>query len=250
MALWNESFQEVACVGDLVTQGTTTMSIDSLTVGNWYYISVDDDSVSGSFSLCLSDQATYDFFSGALEMAHNGGCSADAEYSNRQATADRSMATCWTGIDPVDNKNVWFKFQATPAEVTLTFRNYNVYGNMRYPQAALWNSVGAEIKCLPRILNSSTSTLSFDGLTIGEWYYISVDDANTSGTFTLCIDDEVDYDYKAGAYEILSPIRWCSADAEFNNYFGTPDELPGSCWVPDQTTMYGSNSLPFPPMLM
>jgi hypothetical protein len=102
---------------------------------------------------------------------------------------------------------------------------------MRYPQAALWNSAGGEIKCLPRTLNSSTSTLSYDGLVVGEWYYISVDDANTSGTFTLCIDDALDYDYKAGAYEIVSPIRWCSGDAQFNNYFGTPDELPGTCWA-------------------
>ncbi len=234
MALWSDSFQEVACIGDILSQGTTTMSIDSLTIGNWYYISVDDDQTSGTFSLCLSDQATYDFFSGALELSHNGGCSADAEFSNLLATADRSMASCWTGIDPNDNKNVWFKFQAITSDLTLTIRNYNVYGNMRYPQAALWNSVGAELKCLPRTLDRNTSTLSFDGLTNGEWYYISVDDALTSGTFTLCLNDNLDFDYKAGAYEILSPIRWCSADAEFNNYFGTPDEMPGSCWVPDQ----------------
>jgi gliding motility-associated-like protein len=231
MALWNDAFQQVACVGDLLAQGTTTMSMDTLTVGNWYYISVDDDYVSGTFSLCLSNKASYDFFGGALELQHNGGCSADAAYSNYLATADRSMASCWTGVDPVDNKNVWFKFQAITTDVTLTIRNYSVYGNMRYPQAALWNSAGGEIKCLPRTLNSSTSTLSYDGLVVGEWYYISVDDANTSGTFTLCIDDALDYDYKAGAYEIVSPIRWCSGDAQFNNYFGTPDELPGTCWA-------------------
>jgi hypothetical protein len=112
MALWNDAFQQVACVGDLLAQGTTTMSMDTLTVGNWYYISVDDDYVSGTFSLCLSNKASYDFFGGALELQHNGGCSADAAYSNYLATADRSMASCWTGVDPVDNKNVWFKFQA------------------------------------------------------------------------------------------------------------------------------------------
>ncbi len=137
MALWNDAFQEVACVGDLIDQGTTTMSMDSLTVGNWYYISVDDDYVSGSFTICLSDQATYDFFGGALELQHDGGCSADAAYSNLLATADRSMASCWTGVDPDDNKNVWFRFQAITTDVTLTLRNYSIYGNMRYPQAAL-----------------------------------------------------------------------------------------------------------------
>ncbi len=234
MALWNDAFQEVACVGDLLTQGITSMSMDSLTVGNWYYISVDDDQVSGSFTLCLSDRASYDFFGGALELAHNGGCSSDAAYSNYLATADRSMASCWTGVNPVDNKNVWFKFQALTNEVTLTIRNYSIYGSMRYPQAALWTATGAEVKCLPRILNSSTSTLSFDGLTLGDWYYVSVDDANTPGSFTLCINDFVNYDYKAGAYEIVTPVRWCSADAQFNNYFGTPDELPGACWAGGQ----------------
>ncbi|PID91571.1 MAG: hypothetical protein CSA96_07685, partial [Bacteroidetes bacterium] len=231
MAMWDESFNEVACIGDYIHEGFTSMSTDSLTVGNWYYISVDDDYVSGSFSLCLSDEATYDFFGGALELAHDGGCSAEAAYTNLWASPDRSMASCWTGTDPDDNKNVWFRFQAVSTDVTLSLLNYSVYGSMRYPQMALWNATGTELKCMPRIHDRSTHTLSYDALNVGDWYYVSVDDALTPGTFTLCIDDELDNDYKAGAYEITNPIRWCSGDAQFSNAYGTPDESEGSCWV-------------------
>ncbi|MEZ5069672.1 MAG: hypothetical protein R2751_01560 [Bacteroidales bacterium] len=231
IAIYNEAFDVVACMADVYYTGDTEVSTDSLTIGNWYYVSVDDDQTSGTFSLCLSDEATYDFWGGALELQHDGGCSVEAAYSNLMATADRSMASCWTGVDPTDNKNVWFRFQAIGTDVTLTLRNYNIYGTMRYPQMALWDAVGAEIKCMPRTLDRSTHTLSFDGLIPGDWYYVSVDDAQSSGTFTLCIEDVLDYDYKSGAYEITSPIRWCSTDAQFTNVYGTPDESEGSCWV-------------------
>jgi len=35
-------------------------------------------------------------------------------------------------------------------------------------------------------------------------YYISVNDNNTSGTFSLCVTDQIDYDYKSGALPIAS----------------------------------------------
>jgi len=232
MALWNDSFQEVACIGRPASDyGTSVMSMDSLTIGNTYYISVDDDNVAGSFTICLSDEATYDFFGGALELPHNGGCSTDAAYDNRQATADRSMGSCWSGIDPDDNMNVWFRFQALTTDVTLTVRNSGVFGSLRRPQTALWDASGVEIKCMPTTTDWGDFYLSYDGLTPGDWYYVSVDNGTTvPGTFTLCIDDFLNYDYKGGAYEITNPIRWCSADEEFSNRLATPDEIPGSCW--------------------
>ena len=68
------------------------------------------------------------------------------------------------------------------------------------------------------------------GMTIGNWYYISVDDDNTPGTFTLCVDDTIDYDYPEGAFEITDPVNWCSPDAGFSNASATADSESGSCW--------------------
>ncbi len=42
-----------------------------------------------------------------------------------------------------------------------------------------------------------------DTLTVGNQYYISVDHYNNNnydGTFTLAVDDEVDYDFKVGCH--------------------------------------------------
>ena len=64
------------------------MVIDTLTVGDWYYVSVDDDYVSGAFTFCLDDQISFDYLAGAEEIPHNMGCSADAAYTNYYATAD------------------------------------------------------------------------------------------------------------------------------------------------------------------
>ncbi len=43
MAIFNAADVEVACVGDILYTGTTVLMTDTLTIGNWYWISVDDD---------------------------------------------------------------------------------------------------------------------------------------------------------------------------------------------------------------
>jgi hypothetical protein len=75
--------------------------------------------------------------------------------------------------------------------------------------------------------------IQYVGLTPGEWYYISVDNhlsIGYRGTFTVCLDTEVDYDFREGAIEIADPHDWCSADAEFTTMDATPDRLKGSTW--------------------
>ena len=46
----------------------------------------------------------------------------------------------------------------------------------------------------------------------------------------MTLDNVVDYDFKVGAYEIVNPHNWCSADAEFSTINASPDEDAGSCW--------------------
>ncbi len=226
MALWNSQKQEVKCIGPVYDQGTTEMSIDSLTVGNWYWISVDDNYVSGSFTLCLDDLPNFDYKAGAIEIPHAVWCSSNAEYTNSSASADESMASCWSGTE---NKNVWFKFQALSEFVSVELKTGNVYGSMRRGQMALWKADGTEIKCIGRVLDQGTTSISYDGLNQGDWYYISVDDDYVSGSFTLCMSDQPDYDYKQGAV-VIQHDAGCYPDASFSNLMASADRSQGSCW--------------------
>ncbi len=228
MALWNEDGVEVKCVGDIRDYGTTTMSVDSLTVGNWYYVSVDDDRNYGSFSLCIDDDVNFDYKQGAIEVQHDYGCYPDASYSNFDATDDQNMGSCWSGTE---NKNVWFKFEAISNEVKVSLKTGSVYGSMDKQQVALWNENGDQVACAKWQSNEGTVIMQTDSLIAGNSYYISVDDDRYPGSFTLCLDDEVDYDFKSGAIELININDWCSGDAVYDNNFATPDRSQGSCWT-------------------
>ena len=227
MALWKADGTEVKCVGQLVDQGTTAISYDALVPGDWYYVSVDDNYVSGSFTLCMNDKPDYDYKQGALEIQHDAGCYPDASFSNLMASGDGTMGSCWTGTE---NKNVWFKFQALTPEMRVQIKTGSVYGNMQRQQVALWNAEDMEIGCSRWISNTGTIVLQTDSFTPGNWYYISVDEDQVSGSFSLCIDDHVDFDYRAGALQLTDISNWCSNDAAYTNIYATADRQPGSCW--------------------
>ncbi|MCD4681907.1 MAG: T9SS type A sorting domain-containing protein, partial [Bacteroidales bacterium] len=74
--------------------------------------------------------------------------------------------------------------------------------------------------------------LGYTNLTVGNWYYISVDNyySGYRGTFTLCIDDDVDYDYYEGAFLLTDISNWCSVSATFTTVGATPDKNAASCW--------------------
>jgi hypothetical protein len=74
--------------------------------------------------------------------------------------------------------------------------------------------------------------VGYTNLTVGNWYYIAVDNyySGYRGSFTLCIDDAVDYDYYEGAKELADVTNWCSADAEYTTIGATPDKNAATCW--------------------
>ena len=231
IALWNEAGTEVKCINAANWfAGTLSLSIDTLTAGNTYYISVDDRTQHGTFALCLNDEATYDYLSGALSLSSiDNWCSADQAYENTYATLDESPGSCWSGGN--DN-NVWFSFTATTSSAKISVLTGSTYGSMRGQQIALWNSEGTEVKCVVSAnWFAGTLDMSIDTLTIGHEYFISVDDRTQHGTFSLCVDDAVDYDYKSGAEFLYITDNWCSSDEQYDNTYATGDESPGSCWT-------------------
>ena len=156
-------------------------------------------------------------------------CSADGVYTTLNATADGPKGIAWANGP---NFNVWFKFQATAEQVKV---NLNL-GSMRNPYLALWDHTTAEIKSARYTDASSSIYVQSNSLTIGQWYYISVDNYSAPGnrgTFSLCIEDKVGFDYKEGAIEVPHTGNWCSSDAEYTTDNGSPDGPKGSAWSSD-----------------
>jgi hypothetical protein len=236
MALWeSDGTTEINCVRRINATTDVQIVSSSLVIGNTYYVSVDNYvglGYRGTFTLCISDQSNYDNISGALTIIHTeNNCSSNAAYSTINATADGNIGSCW---ENGPNYTRWFKFVATTNYVTLDLKVGGAEGNMQHPNMALWQSdATTQIQCVRRIDATTDVQISYPSLVIGNTYYISVDNyvgLGYRGTFTLCIDNQLTYDYVAGAIELTDLNNWCSANAEYTTIHATADGLKGSCW--------------------
>ncbi|MEA3494639.1 MAG: hypothetical protein U9R42_01245, partial [Bacteroidota bacterium] len=205
----------------------------SLTIGNVYYISVDAYSGNqGTFTLCIDDEVDYDFYEGAITLTTlTNWSSSDAEYTTIGGSPDKNKGSNWnTGTN--GNYNRWFKFTATTTTLNITVDIGGTKGTQLRSQIAIWESNGTTEVTSKRYVNTNDDlVIGTVSLTIGNVYYISVDAySGNQGTFTLCIDDEVDYDFYEGAIELTDLIVWSSPDAEYTTIGGSPDKNKGSNW--------------------
>jgi hypothetical protein len=234
IALWDSMGNEEACARYFGQYSDLTIGATDLTPGERYYITVDNyaaDGYRGSFTLCITDVIDYDFKEGAIELTDlNNWCSPQAAYTTINASSDGPRASCWnTG----SNYDRWFLFQATTTQVTVDLKTGGAEGTIQYPYIALWDTLNNQIACAMYSAQYSDLRIGADNLIPGEWYYITVDNYAADGyrgSFTLCITDVIDYDFKEGAHEIASYADYCSADAEFTTIDATADGIRGSCW--------------------
>jgi hypothetical protein len=211
-----------------------TIGSTALVAGNWYYISVDNygnAGYRGTFTLCVTDVADYDFKGGAIELTDlNNWCSADGAYTTLNASADLNRGSCWnTG----PNYNRWFKFQAVTTQALITMKTGGSEGTLQYGYLALWDASNNEMACAQYSYNYSDLTVGSSNLIPGNWYYISVDNyanAGYRGSFSLCLNKSIDYDFKAGAAELTDLNNWCSADGAYTTVNASADMNKGSCW--------------------
>ncbi|MFK5883969.1 MAG: hypothetical protein QM489_06450, partial [Candidatus Izemoplasma sp.] len=180
----------------------------------------------------LFSQPVNDNTAAATLINHSSNnCSPDAAYTTINATADGLKGSCW---ENGPNYTVWFKFVATTVYVNLDLKVGGAEGSMRHPNMALWESdATTQLNCVRRIDASTDVQISHEGLTIGNTYYISVDNyvgGGYQGTFTLCIDNQATYDHVAGAITITHSTNNCSANAAYTTMFASADGLKGSCW--------------------
>ena len=234
LALWeSDGTTQVACNRYVSDNDIVSISAFNLTIGNWYYVSIDNNysGYRGTFSLYVNDVADYDYYEGAIEISDlNNWCSEDATYTTIGATSDKSAGSTW---NTSPNYNRWFKFQAISDGIQIVAKRGGTYGTVRRINLALWESDGiTEVVSNRYVSDNDNVDIGVTGLTIGNWYYISVDNnySGYRGTFTLCVDDNPTYDYKEGAVEITDLDNWCSADAEYTTIGATSDESAASCW--------------------
>ena len=239
LTLWDEVDTELGCSAHSSSDGDLNLTHNALVPGQWYYVSVDNhhgvDSYKGSFAMHINDQPPmdYDRMLYALELTDlNSWTSPDAAYTTEGATPDESKGSCWHNGP---NNNRWFKFQAVTNYVNVEVHTGATEGTMQYPYLALWDAGSSELACAKFVDSSTDILVSYDSLTPGEWYYISVDNHNDNsfrGSFGLSINGQtpLDYDLKGSAIEVATD-NWASIDAQFTTIGATPDESKGSCWI-------------------
>ncbi len=188
------------------TENVVVEAVGTLNPGSTYYISVDafNTSYDGSFTLCVDDSPSYDYYEGAIELTDlNNWCSVNAEFTTIGGTADQLAGSCWNNSGPRFNR--WFKFTAISPNVTITVDRGGAQGGQRRTQMALWEADGiTEVDCQRYSFDNEDVSITNTGLTIGNDYYISVDAFNTSydGSFTLCVSniDEIYYSRADGPW--------------------------------------------------
>jgi hypothetical protein len=232
VALWNSSNVQVACQDNTVTTGDVSIEKFDLTINQWYYISIYTSASSasnqGTYSLCINDQIPFNYKDGAIELAQRNLRCALGAYNNVGATADGSSSTCGA-----PNNNVWFKFQATTNYVKIDVKTGGDEGTIKTPEAALWNSSNTLVLCVDNTVVTGDVTIEKLDLTVGQWYYLSVQTANTTvsdqGSFTICVNDQITFNSKSAAIELTDRNNWSSGLAAYDNFNATIDGPAGSC---------------------
>jgi gliding motility-associated-like protein len=136
-----------------------------------------------------------DLIDNAITITHpEAYCSADAAYTNVNATSVDGPSTIWKNQV---GKDVWYKFTATKFDVSITVTgkvNAASTNTMLSPLIALYtrDETTRTIGELPGGLETSNNVSSFykGALVIGQVYYIRVSaNDNNEGTFKLCVDN-------------------------------------------------------------
>ena len=234
IALWDSAGNEVSSARYSSEYSDVVVSSVSLSPGELYYISVDNyqnSGYQGTFSLCVTDTIGYDYREGAVELDDiNSWCSPNAIYTTVGATPDRLAGTAWPNGP---NFNRWFTFVATTTQLKAELRTGGDQGTLRYGLIAIWDSLDNEIASARYTTDYDNVLASTNSLVPGHRYYISVDNYNQlgyRGTFSLCVDDTLDYDFREAAIIFDDLNYWCSAEGQYTTMDATPDGDKGSQW--------------------
>ena len=216
-----------------VNENASTLAVvqySSLTEGSYYYFVIDTP-VPGTFTLMVSDEFNYDMRTHPVIIeSPNNWASGDATYSNVWATGHGFNEQ----LDVAKN-NVWYAFHAETNQINIQALTGDGKGTLSGIKVTLFDNQGNK-------LADSTSTfianILYTSLVPDSLYYISVDDTNTPGTFTLQVQDELTNDFYSHALLISNVGSWTSGNAAFTNVNMTPDFTTSPCGGPFHNLWY------------
>lgn len=108
--------------------------------------------------------------------------SADAAYTNADATADAFSGSCFSGAA---DRGVWFRFKAVYGDATVQVNTGGQSGTISDLEVAIFDSNMTQIQCATTSGNSDIN-LTLTGLTTGMEYLVLVNSPTGSeGTFSL-----------------------------------------------------------------
>lgn len=165
---------------------------------------------------------TYNTFAYALELPHKTGFVLDDFITTTTGmSADKNTPSCQSSV----NNNVWFKFKATSNTAGITLRSGAGFGTAQNLALSLWDSTGnTELDCKASTNTDDDLYIHKTNLTVGNWYYISVDtDSATTGNFTIFLDNSPllnDTDIFT-ADQVKGAMRFNTDFQKFEYYNGT-----------------------------
>ena len=113
--------------------------------------------------------------------------------------------------------NIWFTFQATSSYVRLSATRTDFGGECSVSLHTGWSSLGCVTN---RDNNNVDPGFSYNGLTVGNWYYVAVatDDIDYDTYIHLTISDAQGNDFRTGATTLPTYAEgWCSSNTAYNN---------------------------------
>lgn len=240
---------EVSSVGRTTRRNNAGLVVTGLDTNSEYLINVgaqDRNNGPGTFTLCVNNQPNYDYKSEAMLLTMDGNgdyCSVNEEFSTLDATPDEATPANWTQ-NP--NQNVWFQFTPDANGIAnISVRRGNGFGSAGFLRVALWNDNNEEVGSGQESVRYSNTGLLATGLDSERAYYISVDAlsrATGPGTFSLCIQNDLGFDFKDEAMEIVLDAQgsYVSANAEFTNAGATADGIQPTNWIeaPNQNVWF------------
>jgi len=142
-----------------------------------------------------------------------------AAYSTAGATADGTAPSCWNSGP---NNNVWFRFKAIFDTVSITMKTGGTEGTLKNGQLALFDSSGSVLACAASSAPNDDISVSYNQLTVDNWYYISVDNGSNvsdTGTFTLAFSNVSEVVYYA-----IKDGEWKKSDTWSTSENGEEDD--------------------------
>lgn len=199
------------------TGSTAIMPLNNLSIGNKYYIRVGAPTVVNFKMAILQGSAPNDECVNADTVSISSSFKCENSFAVNRIKATKSIMPCFNSAE----RDVWYIFKATSPDITVSSSGDGAFA-LRL--GLLGGSCGA-LTCLADI---SGSSFNYNGLTVGNYYYLVAGGASGSEqTAYICIAPQITNDECSGAISLaVKPYNVLRTNIGYNK--GATQSMP-SC---------------------